>query len=41
MKLGHKEPIVEEDFKLLSAQEHAVWNERHLSPKVGKSSREK
>ena len=35
MKLGHKEPIVEEDFKLLSAQEHAVWNERHPEPEGG------
>jgi len=35
MKLGHKDPIVEEDFKLLSAEEHAVWNEKHPEPEGG------
>ena len=35
MKLGHEEPIVEEDFKLLSAEEHAVWNETHPEPEGG------
>jgi len=35
MKLGHKEPIVEEDFKLLSAEEHAVWDEKHPEPEGG------
>jgi len=35
MKLGHKDPIVEEDFKLLSAEEHAVWDEKHPEPESG------
>jgi dienelactone hydrolase len=35
MKLGHKDPIVEEDFKLLSAKEHAVWDEEHPEPPSG------
>jgi dienelactone hydrolase len=35
MKLGHKDPIVEEDFKLLSAEEHAVWDKKHPEPEGG------
>jgi dienelactone hydrolase len=35
MKLGHKDPVVEEDFKLLSAEEHAVWNDEHPVPPGG------
>ena len=35
MKLKLEEPIVEEDYKLLTAQEHAVWNEEHPQPKGG------
>jgi len=35
MKLGHKEPIVEEDFKLLSTEEHAVWDDEHPKPEGG------
>ena len=35
MKLGHKEPIVEEDFKLLGAEEHAVWDDEHPKPEGG------
>jgi dienelactone hydrolase len=35
MKLDHKDPIVEEDFKLLSTEEHAVWNDEHRVPPGG------
>jgi len=35
MKLGLSEPVVEEDFKLLSKEEHAVWNESHPEPAGG------
>ena len=35
MKLGLPEPVVEEDFKLLSKEEHAVWNESHPEPAGG------
>jgi len=35
MKWGHKEPIVEQDFKLLSNEEHAVWNAEHPKPEGG------
>lgn len=33
--LGLKEPIVEEDFKLLTKEEHAVWNDEHPQPEGG------
>lgn len=33
--LGHKTPILEEDFKLLSAEEHAIWNDEHPEPEGG------
>ena len=35
MAWGHKAPIVEQDFKLLSKEEHAVWNDKHPKPKGG------
>ena len=35
MELGLPEPVVEEDFKLLSKEEHAVWNESHPEPAGG------
>jgi len=35
MKWGHQEPIVEQDFKLLSNEEHAVWNADHPKPEGG------
>ena len=35
MKLGLSEPVVEEDFKLLSKEEHAVWNKKHPEPAGG------
>lgn len=35
LKLGLNEPIVEEDFKLLTAEEHAVWNDDHPEPPGG------
>jgi hypothetical protein len=34
MAWGHK-AIVEQDFKLLSKEEHAVWNAKHPKPKGG------
>ena len=37
MKWGLKEPIVEADFKLLSKEEHAVWNEKHPEPPGGEA----
>ncbi len=33
--LGHKEPIVEKDFKRLTPEEHEVWNSKHPEPKGG------
>jgi hypothetical protein len=33
--LGHKRQIVEDDFKLLTAKEHAIWNEKHPKPAAG------
>lgn len=33
--LGHKEPIVEEDFTVLTAEEHAIWNAEHPEPEGG------
>ncbi len=35
LKLGLPEPVIEEDFKLLSAEEHAVWNDAHPKPEGG------
>ena len=35
MKLGLPEPVVEEDFKLLSKEEHAIWNKKHPEPAGG------
>ena len=37
MKLGLPEPVVEEDFKLLSKEEHAVWNKKHPEPAGGEN----
>ncbi len=33
--LGHKEPIVEKDFKRLTSDEHMVWDAKHPEPKGG------
>lgn len=33
--LGHRDPIVEEDFALLTPEEQAVWNEDHPRPAGG------
>ncbi|MEZ6045022.1 MAG: hypothetical protein R3C11_05470 [Planctomycetaceae bacterium] len=35
MKLGLEEPIVEEDYEVLSSEEHAVWNAEHPAPEGG------
>lgn len=35
MKLGLEEPIIEEDYKLLTEQEHAVWDKKHPQPEGG------
>ncbi|MEJ6524294.1 MAG: acetylxylan esterase, partial [Opitutales bacterium] len=35
LKLGHPEPVIEQDFKLLSKEEHAVWNKHHPTPEGG------
>ncbi len=35
LKWEHQEPIVEQDFKLLSNEEHAVWNDEHPKPEGG------
>ncbi len=35
LKWGLKEPIVEQDFNLLSNEEHAVWNDEHPKPEGG------
>ncbi len=35
LKLGLQEPIVEEDYKLLTKQEHAVWDKEHPKPEGG------
>ena len=35
LKLGLKEPIVEEDFKPLSREEMSVWNDKHPKPAGG------
>lgn len=35
LNLGLKEPIVEEDFPMLTAEEHAVWTADHPQPKGG------
>ena len=37
LKLGLKEPIVEEDFKPLSVAELTVWDEKHPKPKGGEA----
>ena len=37
MNWGLKEPIVEQDFKLLSPEEHAVWNAQHPEPPGGEA----
>ena len=33
--LGHKEPVQEKDFRLLTSQEHAVYNDAHPRPEGG------
>ena len=35
MKLGHEEPIIEDDWEPLSEQETAVWTGDHKAPKGG------
>lgn len=35
MKLGLEEPIVEEDFEFLTAEENRVWNDEHPQPEGG------
>ncbi|MGZ0171401.1 MAG: alpha/beta hydrolase family protein [Planctomycetales bacterium] len=35
MKLGLEEPIVEEDFEFLTAEENKVWNDKHPQPEGG------
>ena len=35
LKWGLKKPIVEQDFNLLSNEEHAVWNDEHPKPEGG------
>ena len=35
MQLGQAEPIVEEDYRLLSPEEYTVWNEDHPKPAGG------
>ena len=35
MDWGLKEPIVEEDYKLFTKEEHAVWNAQHPKPEGG------
>ena len=33
--LGHEEPIIERDYKLLTADEYTIWDEEHPAPKGG------
>ncbi|MCA9040499.1 MAG: acetylxylan esterase, partial [Planctomycetaceae bacterium] len=35
LNLGLAEPIVEEDYEILTPEEHAVWNEEHPAPEGG------
>lgn len=35
LKLGLPEPIVEEDYQLLTKQEHAIWDKEHPRPEGG------
>ncbi|MBL6705259.1 MAG: acetylxylan esterase [Planctomycetaceae bacterium] len=35
LKLGLEEPIVEEDFEFLTAEENKVWNDEHPQPEGG------
>ena len=35
LKLGLEEPIVEDDFEMLTAAENKVWNEKHPQPEGG------
>lgn len=35
LKLDHPEPVIEQDFKLLSKEEHEVWNGQHSAPEGG------
>ena len=37
LKLGLDEPIVEEDFAMLTPEEHAVWDADHLKPEGGEA----
>ena len=41
MKLGLDDPIIEQDFELLSEAEAAVWNDQHPAPKSVGPSHEK
>ena len=35
LKLGLQEPVVEEDFEMLTAEENSVWNDQHPQPEGG------
>ncbi|QDU80831.1 Acetyl xylan esterase (AXE1) [Polystyrenella longa] len=35
LNLGLEEPIVEDDYEVLTKEEHAVWNEEHPAPAGG------
>jgi hypothetical protein len=35
MELGHQEPIVEDDYELLTTKEITVWDEEHPQPESG------
>jgi len=35
LKLGQKEPVVEEDYRRLTAKEMSVWDEQHPKPEGG------
>jgi dienelactone hydrolase len=37
LKLGLKDPILEEDYEPLTAAEHSVWNEKHPQPSGGEA----
>jgi len=37
MKWGFTKPIVEQDFKLLTKEQHSVWNAKHPEPKGGET----
>ena len=41
LKLGLKEPIVEEDYKRLSNAEMSVWDDQHPKPESGPETERK